>query len=301
MSTPTVGTIWSLGIPLRATSQLLVPRGPISASRRAGVWSASYAPFQYGDVDGDGRDDIVGYNAQTGTVSVVRSNGHGFNVAQAWTTGWGIYGDIRLADVDADGRDDLVAWHPTMGDIAVLFRGDLFGVAASWGSWSASYAPFQYGDVDGDGRDDIVGYNAQTGTVSVVRSNGHGFNVAQAWTTGWGTGYSNIRLANIDGCPYSMSCRYGGPDAKISTPTEVSNFISVFDSAASDAVARDLIENPARRSPLEHALLQRVNNGDLVRDVYSGRVWNYSGGTLRWIPSTQVAQAVRANLSTPSA
>jgi hypothetical protein len=66
-----------------------------------------------GDVDGDGRADLVWRNTQTGDVAAWLMNGA--TVAQSLVVSSGvplIWQIVRVADVNGDGKADLV-WHNT--------------------------------------------------------------------------------------------------------------------------------------------------------------------------------------------
>jgi hypothetical protein len=155
------------------------------------------------DMNGDGRQDIVGF-ASDG-VYVALSSGGAFSGPARWTTayapasGWGDYRTYwsiyprTLADVNGDGLADLVGF--ASGAVYVsLSNGTGFAAAAVWsGAFVASSGwsnddsyPRELADVNGDGRADIVGF-ASDG-VYVALSTGTSFGSPSRWSSGFGAG-----------------------------------------------------------------------------------------------------------------
>jgi hypothetical protein len=149
-----------------------------------------------GDVDGDGRGDLVAYvqGANSFTAFVMRSKGDGnFYNPDTWTVSNGSLGaNVFLADVDGDGRADLVI--SFLNDtgfqaFVALSNGTTFGALQSWGSgapanwndgvdyttdpptilWNVGVV-----DVNGDGRADLVAYVATANGVETYTALGAG-------------------------------------------------------------------------------------------------------------------------------
>ncbi|WP_406083802.1 N-acetylmuramoyl-L-alanine amidase [Micromonospora zamorensis] len=116
-----------------------------------------------GDVDGDGRDDIIAFTHDTNAdVYVALSTGTGFGPGLKWHDYFSIPGEFpALGDVNGDGRDDIITFTQgplTASDVIVaLSTGSGFGAPQTWHDLFAVGAEQpRVGDINGDGRDDIV-------------------------------------------------------------------------------------------------------------------------------------------------
>lgn len=159
--------------------------------------TSGYTRFAAGDLNGDGRADVV-----MGNGSVYLSNGAGFTSAGAWGPQFTVAAFI--VDANGDGLGDLI--YAQQANVFVSYStgtgfsgASLIGSAPficvnadDWGC-NAGYAHFAAGDVDGDGRADIV-----MGDGSVYLSNGAGFASAGNWGQQF-TAAAFIADANGDG------------------------------------------------------------------------------------------------------
>ncbi|MEV0461104.1 FG-GAP-like repeat-containing protein [Catellatospora methionotrophica] len=136
-----------------------------------------------GDVNGDGKDDIVTFTHDTnGDVYVALSNGSSFGAGVKWHEFFSPANEYpALGDVNGDGRDDLITFTQgpaSAADVIVgLSNGSSFGPGLKWHDLFAVGAEQpRVGDVNGDGKDDIVTFtcNADADVYAAV-SNGSAF------------------------------------------------------------------------------------------------------------------------------
>ena len=135
------------------------------------------APFgvAIGDVNGDGRGDLVVANGGSNTVSVQLGIGSGqfgpktdFATALSPTT-------VVIGDVNEDGKADLVVADLNSNSVSVLLGNGSggFGAHTDIPVGSTPYT-VAIGDVNGDGHLDLAATNYNSNTVSVLLGNGAG-------------------------------------------------------------------------------------------------------------------------------
>ena len=141
-----------------------------------------------GDVNGDGRDDIVTFTrGALGDVWVGLSTGTSFGAGLKWHD-WFAPGEEfpALGDVNGDGLDDLITFtRGGTGDVYVaLSNGSGFGPGVKWHDWfSVGAEQPRVADFNGDGRDDIATFTVNAAAdVFVALSNGSSFaGTEQKW------------------------------------------------------------------------------------------------------------------------
>lgn len=128
-----------------------------------------------GDVNGDGRPDLVSANKGSNTVSVLLGNGDGtFQTQSAYAAG-DSPNAVGVGDVNGDGRLDIVAGGIGVagGTVVLLGNGDgTFQPPASYASplWTDFMV---LADLNGDGRSDVVQMTNYQG-VTVMLGNADG-------------------------------------------------------------------------------------------------------------------------------
>jgi hypothetical protein len=147
-----------------------------------------------GDVNGDGKADMVNFQQGNGQVWVALSNGSSFSPPTRWNP-WGAFSNEghvpRVGDVNGDGKADMVNFQRDSGGSVwvALSNGTTFNTPGQWGSGTAfsfRKATPRLGDVNGDGRADAVNFRQDTsGQVFVGLSTGSGFAAATQWNP-WG-------------------------------------------------------------------------------------------------------------------
>ncbi|MEV4411844.1 VCBS repeat-containing protein, partial [Catellatospora sp. NPDC049609] len=150
-------------------------------------WHDWFAPAAevpaVGDVNGDGKDDIITFTHDTqGDVYVALSTGTSFATGIKWHEYFSIPGEHpAIGDVNGDGRDDIITFTQgpaTAADVIVaLSTGTTFGASQKWHDlFAVGTEQPRVGDINGDGKDDIVTFTCNTDAdVYAAVSNGTTF------------------------------------------------------------------------------------------------------------------------------
>ena len=137
-----------------------------------------------GDLDRDGRDDVIVFDYADGIWYVLQG---GLNFKTAFKVTWGTRGGSAtqqiplIADVDGDGKQDVVTYDFATGTWFVLQGGTNFATAFSI-AWPGN-EPL-VGDFDGDGRTDVAQYARAEGRWYVLQA---ATNFKTAFSVLWGT------------------------------------------------------------------------------------------------------------------
>jgi hypothetical protein len=155
------------------------------------TWSpaVTWVDVRIGDLNGDGKADIIGRVLQSGQWWASLSNGSTALSTSLWAT-WSpavTWVDVRIADLNGDGNADIIGRVLQSGQWwAGISNGSAF-TNSLWATWSTAvtWVDVQVGDFNGDGKSDITGRVLQNGQWWTGISNGSAFTTS-LWTT-WAT------------------------------------------------------------------------------------------------------------------
>ncbi len=174
---------------------------------------------EVGDVDGDGRADVVVSTVSErpeykyrSTIEVFRSDGSRFvSDEKPRSFASGLAPDLLTADVDGDGDREVLAVDRYASEGVVPIRvldyaGDRLGRAEVSGLVSEGTLDLTVSDVTGDGRDDVVqlyrtDVKSARVTLEVVAATGSGFAEPESWGT-WRLGKPDQSYATLVGSSF---------------------------------------------------------------------------------------------------
>ena len=164
-----------------------------------------------GDLDGDGKLDIVVADKGTDRLSVFRNvsnqGGAAYEAKVDFIPSAGPE-DVAIADVDGDGKADLIASHSNSSTVSIFrnigspgtIDGSFFASKVDLTAGSAAFG-MSLGDVDGDSKLDIAVANNGTNTMSVFRNTGSSGSVSFAAKQDFiaGTGAASVAMGDLNG------------------------------------------------------------------------------------------------------
>jgi hypothetical protein len=166
-----------------------------------------------GDVNGDGRKDLIIIANNGINVALANSDGRTFGPLTLWLhefaqdQGWTSAHPRMIGDVNGDRKVDIVGFGNGGATVAISTGN---GYTSQWWSndfcynlgWRVETTPRMLADVNGDGKADVVGF--ANGATIVGISTGSSF-VSQQWTTdfcynlGWRVDQTPRLMADING------------------------------------------------------------------------------------------------------
>jgi len=162
----------------------------------------------FGDIDGDGKPDMIVTNSGDTSVSVFRNTSTFGNVSFAakvdFTTG-GSPWSVSVGDLNGDGKPELAVANRVSWTISVLRNNSTSGVISFLPKVDFATGPSPYsvsiGDLDGDGKPDMAVANSGSNTASVYKNTSTSGSVSFAAKVDFtaGSGPFSISIGDIDG------------------------------------------------------------------------------------------------------
>jgi hypothetical protein len=208
------GLYYSYGTADRGGRLVLMPRSEVARRLTSGIdvqpkclrsyerypTDSSAGALASGDLNGDGRLDLVTANGEADTVSVLLNRGDGTSPARRDYATGRTPNSVAVGDLNGDSKPDLATASSERNRVSVLLnRGD--------GSFSAGRryragrgaSDVAIADLNGDGKPDLAVVNPESKSVSVLLNRGQGaFDPKVDYSVG--TDYSSsVAIADIDG------------------------------------------------------------------------------------------------------
>jgi len=214
-----------------------------------GYFSVRQETPRVGDVNGDGKDDIVTFIKSTqsgsarGDVYIALSDGSSFGAGAKWHDYFGLGGEVPdVGDFNGDGKDDISVFVRSVkpgdgaGDVYVsLSTGTNFGTATTWHNFFCLGNEYPgVGDFNGDGKQDVITFIQDTksspydGGVYVALSNGATFGAGIYVIDGFASDGGVVCVGDFSGDGYDdivafedvTAGEYADTYVAISSPTD---------------------------------------------------------------------------------
>lgn len=181
-----------------------------------------------GDVDGDGKLDLVVANLTVNTISILRNTSTTGNITFAPKVDIGnlaLPSSIAIADIDGDGKPDIMTINRISNGTFSVFKnnctvGNIAFAPVTGGSVGSNPSSMAVGDLDGDGIPDAAILNSTGSTISLLRNTStYGFfSFAGYPDIPTLNGPENISMGDFDGD--------GKPDLAVANYN--ANLVSIF-------------------------------------------------------------------------
>jgi hypothetical protein len=168
-----------------------------------GGWGAMNAIVRIGDLNRDGREDLVARQASNGDLWFYPGAGTGFGARKKIGVGWNSVREITgIGDVNRDGYPDVLA-NRTADQRLYLYPGKAGAalgtrVAVTGTGWNGMSELTGVGDFDANGHPDLVARSTSTGTLYLYPGLGTGFAARKQIGTGWGGFRDLVGVGDFD-------------------------------------------------------------------------------------------------------
>jgi len=162
------GAALSLGV-----ASLVAASAASFGGRRSYRTGSGPVSVAIGDLNGDGRPDVVTANLYANSTSVLRNRGDGtFQPRRDYRAG-GDPRSVAIADLNRDGKPDLVSVNADANTVSVLLNSSDRSFQPRRDYATVGPVSVAIGDLNGDGRLDVVTAN-RTASISVLLNRGNG-------------------------------------------------------------------------------------------------------------------------------
>ena len=217
--------------------------GAISFAAKTDLPTAAYPwSTQMGDLNGDGKLDLVVANGNVATISVFQNLSSAGNISLAPKVDYAVGSPTYFAGIDdlnGDGKPDIVTANSLSASVSVLQNTSNSSTISFTAkvNYTVGGSPYcvALADMDGDGKGDIASVNSTSNTVSILRNNITGPYIS-SFTPALGGNGSFIQITgnNFTG---TTSVSFGGTPAVSFTVDTSTNITALVGTGASGVVS----------------------------------------------------------------